>query len=204
MNAREEILARIRAGLGATRTAPPIPRDYRGVGRVEVADRIGLLTERLRDYAATVRHCAADGVAAEISAALTARDATDIIVPSGVPTAWLPAGLVPRDDPPTVAELDTADGVLTGCAVAIASTGTIILDAGPGQGGRAVTLVPDYHLVVVRPQQIVPGVPDAVARLDPTAPLTWISGPSATSDIELDRVEGVHGPRNLEVILITS
>jgi L-lactate dehydrogenase complex protein LldG len=204
VNAREEILARIRTGLGATRAAPPVPRDYRGPGRTEVADPVGLLTERLRDYAATVRHCAANGVAAEISAALAGRGATDIIVPAGFPSEWLPAGLVPRSGQPSVGELDNADGVLTTCAVVIATTGTIVLDGGPGQGSRAVSLVPDYHLVVVRPEQIAPGVPDAVARLDPTSPLTWISGPSATSDIELDRVEGVHGPRTLEVILITS
>jgi L-lactate dehydrogenase complex protein LldG len=203
VNAREEILARIRAGLGVTPTVPPVSRDYRGPGRTEVADPLGLLTERLRDYSATVRHCAAGGVATEVCAALADRGATEVIVPAGFPASWLPPGLVPSSAAPSVHELDDADGVLSTCAVAIATTGTIVLDSGPGQGGRAVTLVPDYHLVVVRPEQIVPGVPDAVARLDPTAPLTWISGPSATSDIELDRVEGVHGPRTLEVIVIT-
>ena len=101
----------------------------------------------------------------------------------------------------SIEALDTADAVITTCAIAIAETGTIVLDHGPGQGPRALTLVPDHHIVIVRPDQIVPGVPDALTTLDPTRPLTWISGPSATSDIELDRIEGVHGPRTLDVVI---
>ena len=145
-------------------------------------------------------------VAATVVAALTERGAGRIAVAEGI----LPAGLdrlepgieLVGDDPPlTPAQLDGLDGVLTGCAVAIAETGTIVLDGGSGQGRRVLSLVPDYHLVVVTAAQVVAGVPEALARLDPASPQTWISGPSATSDIELDRVEGVHGPRTLEVIV---
>ncbi len=131
------------------------------------------------------------------------------VVPAGVPTEWLgglPAGfrLVSDDPPLSAAELDRSAGVLTGCAVAIAETGTIILDHGMGQGRRALTLVPDFHLVVVGSDQVAADLADAFARLDPARPHTLISGPSATSDIELIRVEGVHGPRNLYVLLVTS
>jgi L-lactate dehydrogenase complex protein LldG len=127
-------------------------------------------------------------------------------VPDGLPAGWLaalPAAIeLAGDTPPlSAAELDRAAGVLTGCAVAIAETGTIILDHGPGQGRRALTLVPDFHLVIVRGDQVAADLADGFARLDPARPHTLISGPSATSDIELIRVEGVHGPRNLHVLL---
>jgi hypothetical protein len=118
-----------------------------------------------------------------------------------VSSAMLPDP-VPDDPPLDVAALDALDGVVTTCAVAIAETGTIVLDTGPGQGSRAFSLVPDYHLAVVRTGQIVAAVPDAVAALDPARPLTWLSGASATSDIELSRVEGVHGPRTLDIVIV--
>jgi len=209
MNAREEILGRIRTAL-ADGAAPPLaPRDYRTAEQprgLATGELLELLVDRLVDYRALVRRSTTALVAASVIAALTERGARRVAVAQGI----LPAGLdrlepgieLVGDDPPlTAAQLDGLDGVLTGCAVAIAETGTIVLDGGPGQGRRILSLVPDYHLVVVTAAQVVAGVPEALARLDPTRPQTWISGPSATSDIELDRVEGVHGPRTLEVIV---
>jgi L-lactate dehydrogenase complex protein LldG len=207
--AKEEILARIRTATGDGFAPPPVARDYRTAGQPPGPDGeelLELLVDRLVDYRALVRRSTTAMVAATVVAALTERGVRRVAVPDGI----LPQGLdrlepgieLVGDDPPlTPAQLDELDGVLTCCAVAIAETGTIVLDAGPGQGRRVLSLVPDYHLVVVTAAQVVGGVPQAVARLDPSRPQTWISGPSATSDIELDRVEGVHGPRTLEVIV---
>ncbi|MFL5792857.1 MAG: lactate utilization protein C [Actinomycetes bacterium] len=209
MNAREEILGRIRTAVADGAAPPPVARDYRTAETLRdlgADELLELLVDRLVDYRALVRRSTTSMVAASVLAALTERGARRVAVPDGI----LPAGLdrlepgieLVGDDPPLdAAQLDGLDGVLTGCAVAIAETGTIVLDGGPGQGRRILSLVPDYHLVVVTAAQVVAGVPEALARLDPTRPQTWISGPSATSDIELDRVEGVHGPRTLEVIL---
>jgi L-lactate dehydrogenase complex protein LldG len=196
MTAREEILSRIQAALADRPAAPAIPRDYRGVGAT--AD-IQLFAERVRDYQATVIR-AGTPVADTITAALTRRGISRVVLPDGFPDDWAPAAELVRG-PVDVRLLDEVSAVVTTCRIAIAETGTIVLDAGPGMGPRALTLVPDYHLVVVRADQVVAGVPDAVAVLDPARPLTWISGPSATSDIELDRVEGVHGPRTLDVVI---
>ena len=199
--AREEILARIRSAIGDDRPAGTIPRTYRGAGGKASADLPALLTDRLVDYGARVHQVSADSVASAIGELLAARGARTVVVPDGFPLNWIPDGIM-RSATATLADLDGADGVITTCAFAVAETGTIVLDHGAGQGERAMTLVPDYHLVVVPAPQIVAGVPDAVAQLDPTRPQTWISGPSATSDIELDRVEGVHGPRRLDVLII--
>jgi len=139
----------------------------------------------------------------EVREALEQRGARRVVVPAGLDLAALPAGTeIVVDDGLPAAALDAVDGVITAAAVAIAETGTIVLDGSPDQGRRALSLVPDYHVCIVRAEQVVALVPEALARLDPGRPLTWISGPSATSDIELDRVQGVHGPRTLEVILV--
>ncbi|GAA1242491.1 LUD domain-containing protein [Prauserella halophila] len=199
VSARDEILGRIRA---VDRPAPsPVSRDYERTRHA--GDPVELLAERITDYQATVYRTAARELPYRIAERLDGRGR--IVVPPDVPREWcVPEVPWLADAPPlTVAELDSADGVLSGCAIAIAETGTIVLDAGRGQGRRALTLVPDHHLCIVHADQIVVSVPEAIERLDPTAPLTFISGPSATSDIELDRVEGVHGPRTLEVLLVT-
>ncbi len=202
LDAREEMLRRIRTAL-ADRPAPPeVPRDYRGAGQLP-AD-VGLFVERVTDYRAEVVRCGDD--AAEVRRAITARlrsrGHTRVVVPAGFPSGWRPdVELVA--EPVSTDQLDRVDAVLTTCRLAVAETGTIVLDAGPGMGPRSLSLVPDHHVVVVRASQVVAGVPDAVAALDPTLPLTWISGPSATSDIELDRVEGVHGPRVFDVVLVS-
>ena len=200
--------ARIRAATADIAGLPDVPRRYqpagRGPGQADQA-LVGLFEERASDYRATVRRSPAGELAQVIADAAAARGAERIGVPRGFPAAWsaLLAEAVPDDPPLDVATLDALDGVVTTCAVAIAETGTIVLDTGPGQGSRAFTLVPDYHLAVVRAGQIVAAVPDAVAALDPAQPLTWISGPSATSDIELSRVEGVHGPRTLDIVIVS-
>ncbi|MGA4991258.1 LutC/YkgG family protein [Nonomuraea bangladeshensis] len=187
MSAREEILARIAKAVAGTEDVE-IPRDYRT--EAATGDLVELFAERVDDYRAVVHVLPAAEVPGWIEKRLAGRR---MIVPDGF-------GLAGHESWP---DLHTADGVVTGCAVGIAVTGTIVLDHGPGQGTRAQTLVPDYHLCVVRADQIVSSVPEAVARLGPARPLTWISGPSATSDIELNRVEGVHGPRTLEVVIST-
>ena len=176
--------------------------------RVDLVDRFA---ERCGEYRASVTRCAdAPGaVQAAVAAICTRREATVLAVAPGLEPRWIPESVHARIDAPplSVTELDGCDGVLTTCALAIAETGTIVLDAGPGQGRRALTLVPDLHVCVVAAPAIVGSVPEAFTLLAPGAggallPITFISGPSATSDIELERVEGVHGPRLLEVIVV--
>ena len=209
MAARAEVLARIRAALGGptadrAEAGDQVPRRYRSSAGLGTGALIGLLTERLRDYGTVVRRCPPSGVPAAVGEALAGRGARRVVVPAGfeLPGLDAPGVTLLADDGLSPRALDAADGVITTAALAIAETGTIILDGGPGQGRRALSLVPDYHLCLLRAGQIVGIVPEALDRLPPGRPYTWISGPSATSDIELDRVQGVHGPRTLEVILI--
>ncbi|MFD9634677.1 LutC/YkgG family protein [Streptomyces violascens] len=206
MSSRDRILARVRAAVDGAPAAPAITRDYLTSHTPDApAAVLDLLHENLADYRAVVHRTHAAGPL--ITELLAARGSGSVLVPDGLPREWLPGATVVRIDDTrdsTAAELDAVDSVVTGCALAIAETGTIVLDAGPGQGRRRISLVPDHHICVVRvPDQVVASVPQAMARLDPRRPLTWISGPSATSDIELDRVEGVHGPRTLEVVLLS-
>lgn len=198
------------AGPGAVAPeADSVPRNYlRTHGTRTATERVALLAEHLADYRARVHHADEAGLPRVIAGLLAERGARGVAVPEGLPDAWLSAVTVARVHDahgPSAHELDAVGSVVTGCAVAIAETGTIVLDAGPGQGRRLLTLVPDHHVCVVRvPHQVVDSLPQALERLVPQRPLTWISGPSATSDIELSRVEGVHGPRALDVVLVTA
>ncbi|HUK68829.1 MAG TPA: LUD domain-containing protein [Streptosporangiaceae bacterium] len=215
MSARDEVLSRIRAAVGANAGAPPggdslaagtsgeVPRDYRIRREASEGELIDLLADRLVGYRATVRRTSQAELAAAIREALTQRRARRVVVPPGLDLPALPPGVqAVADDGFSAQELDGFDGAITAAAVAVAETGTIILDGSADQGRRAITLVPDYHLCIVRADQVVALVPEAIRRLRPDRPLTLISGPSATSDIELERVEGVHGPRTLHVILV--
>jgi L-lactate dehydrogenase complex protein LldG len=229
MTAREEMLERIRTALrhdhsagnvAVTQHADQPAIGYRTKGDLAGPALLDLLEERLTDYKALVRRASAATLDAEVSAALTERGARSIVVPPALGVALPDFAEVTvdigtgdsvtgdsgtGDGELTAAELDRFDAVVTRAAVAIAETGTIVLDGAPDQGRRAISLVPDYHLCIVAAGQVVHLVPEAVERLADSVsqPLTWISGPSATSDIELERVEGVHGPRTLEVILVT-
>jgi L-lactate dehydrogenase complex protein LldG len=205
MSAREEVLGRIRRAVADRPNVAAVPRDYLGAGDLVVDDVLALFAERVAGYRADVQRCSTDELPAVIAARIALRGLHSLVVPDGLDEAWLAsvAESVQRCRPPLDADaLDGIGGVVTTAACGVALTGTIVLDHGPGQGARALTLVPDYHLIVILADQVVAGVPDAIARLGASGPLTWISGPSATSDIELDRVEGVHGPRTLDVILV--
>jgi L-lactate dehydrogenase complex protein LldG len=216
VSSKEEILWRIRR---ATRDVPederpediPAEQGYRKEDDAPRAEIVERFAERVAEYKATVHRVSKEELPGAIAEALERRGVERLVVPPGLPKGWIPEGVGALRDAArhrlTKEELDESDGVLTGCALGIAQTGTIVLDAGEGQGRRALTLLPDYHLCVVREDQIVGLVPEAFAKLEDAVKgegraITFISGPSATSDIELNRVEGVHGPRALEVLIV--
>jgi L-lactate dehydrogenase complex protein LldG len=220
MTARDVVLGRIRTALGgdsgggASPSGDPSSAGYRTRGELDPAALLDLLAGRLIDYRSQVRRTEPARLLDTVRAALAERGARRVVLPPGLDlpgfdqpgpgqVGTLDGVELTTDGGLSAQELDQMDGVVTRAAVAIAETGTIVLDAGPGQGRRALSLIPDYHLCLIDAAQVVALVPEGVARLRPDRPLTWISGPSATSDIELDRVEGVHGPRTLEVILIS-
>ncbi len=211
MTSRDVVLGRIRSALSNDGPVPPGPRDYiRSTNNAPgSAPVIELLTDRLVDYKALVKHVDPAGLPAAVDAALDGMGT--IVIAPGLPDAIAAACAdngrrVLTDASPaamTPQELDAVDAVVTTARVAIAMSGTIILDGGPGQGRRAISLVPDRHIIILDEDQVVETVPEAIGMLEPTAPLTMISGPSATSDIELERVEGVHGPRTLHVLIVS-
>jgi len=198
VSAREEILSRVRAALADVERpgAVVLPEP---AGPPPGVDLVALFAERVSDYRAVVHRCEEAELADVIRSVLPA--GATVVVPAGL-SVDLPGALV--DDGLSAASLDDCGAVVTDARLAIAETGTIVLDHGPGQGRRAISLVPDLHVCVIRAEQVVADVSDAIAVLDPLRPQTWISGPSATSDIELDRVEGVHGPRTLHVVIVGS
>ena len=213
-NAREAILGRIREALQDVPAAEQpaevaVTRSYLRNGTSEHEELIEHFIERVADYKVNVRRIEKQNLSQAIAAACAKHGIHRLLAPADLPADWVPAEIeLLRDDPPLSNEqLDTSEGVLTGCALGIALTGTIVLDGGTAQGRRVLTLLPDYHLCVINEEQIVELVPEAVERLGEAVtlhkrPLTFVSGPSATSDIELNRVEGVHGPRTLDVLIV--
>jgi L-lactate dehydrogenase complex protein LldG len=215
-SSKAEVLSRIRKAndgpsteVAARAAWDTIPRTYNRTSTLPPQAALELFEDRLRDYDATVTRTSLQDLPAAIAAALTTRGKQAIVIPAGLPSAWLPNHFTftvdePLADSLTPTQLDAFDAVLTASSVAIAETGTVVLQSVPGQGRRALSLVPDYHLCIVRAEDVVATVPEAFARLQPTAALatTFISGPSATADIEMTRIKGVHGPRVLDVLLV--
>jgi L-lactate dehydrogenase complex protein LldG len=201
--AREEILSRVAVPAHAYGA---IARDYRRTGTLGVEERVALFCQRVGEYRAHVERIDEANVGATVDAVRVARGLHTLVVPAGLPRAWRGGGDFVEDDGLAPRQLDAVDGALTGCTTAIAETGTIVLTSAPAEGRRALTLVPDLHVCVVGESQIVELVPEALARVAAAGlerrPITFISGPSATSDIELSRVEGVHGPRTLIVLVV--
>jgi L-lactate dehydrogenase complex protein LldG len=211
-SARTEMLRRIREAKGGVANAEAVRAEWSAIERRyrREATRpreavLELLEDRLRDYDARVVQVGQAEVAASAAGMLAERKVRRMVVPAGLAAEWLPDGIeFVIDEGLPAAELDRVDGVMTGATLAIAETGTVVLQNVAGQGRRAVTLVPDYHLCVVRVEDVVETVPEALERMQATAGLatTFVSGPSATADIEMTRIKGVHGPRFLDVILV--
>ena len=212
MDHRAAILGSIRKALGQASSKDAIaeeyaaiPRTYTKTGGMERAALLAHFEERLVEYDAGVYRAAKDGIAAKVAEILTARGKPGLTLPEGVPAEWLPEGFSFEVAGLQALELDKTPGVLTGCTVAIAETGSIVLQNAAAQGARILSLVPDYHLCVVFAEQVVLTVPEAFARLEGTStlPTTFVSGPSATADIEMTRIKGVHGPRFLDVLIVS-
>jgi len=201
MSARNEILKNVRRAIGEHPNAPLIQRNYIQQAPLDLEQFVS----RLEDYNAGVSHCPEEELAATIGRMMGARGKQTLVIPPALPPEWLPAGnnFVP-DRNLTYEQLDASEGALTACTVAIALTGTIVLTHTAHEGRRALTLIPDYHLCIVREDQVVQTVPEGIRKLRDfrTRPITTISGPSATADIEMTRIKGVHGPRTLDVILV--
>lgn len=210
VSARESILASVRGAVGdnaATCEAEyaAIPRDYRHHGQLGKDEILNLFASRLQDYDAGVYLCGSGEIPQTVAEAMAARGKTSLLRPANLPEEWMPEShRFPVVDGLSYEEIDRAEGVITGCVAAIAFTGTIILRHSPGDGRRALTLIPDYHLCIVFTSQVVETVPEGFAMLKgmETMPITTVSGPSATADIEMNRVKGVHGPRFLDIILV--
>lgn len=204
-SAREDILASVRKSIGNRAPEQQVIREYRQSGTLNEADKIDLFVNRLEDYNAGVYRCQEADLPATIADALTARARTRILIPVAFPAEYLPSGFeFLRDQGFEYTALDATDGALTAATAAIAMTGSIILTHSETEGRRALTLIPDYHLCVVRTSQLVETVPEGIRALGArrTSPVTTIAGPSATADIEMTRVKGVHGPRTLDVIIV--
>jgi L-lactate dehydrogenase complex protein LldG len=207
--ARDEIFERIRDAMGGSASGreadyAAIPRSYVRRGLLDTEGRVELLVDRLHDYGATVFHSRDGEIASSVAAALRARGKTSLLIPRDLPRAWLPDGFQFFREGSNYQEVDASEGVLTDCALAIAATGSIVLRHSAGEARRALSLIPDYHLCVVFAGQVVETVPEGVTQMNAFAniPITTIAGPSATADIEMIRVKGVHGPRTLDVILV--